>query len=323
MRQDEEDPNQQRLTLTIDMRIASSWRAADVIAWKKSSFATWSLRFMSQTARRAGLNLFFTHEATGTPTEDDNYEKRFLLAQADAMLLSALPEEKLHHVINIEDLHGSPRPYAKWQALKTSTTPGTYAGRQTARNKVRGIIMGSSTVEEYNSKLESLILSYNLQAKDEADRIGGEEKLHIFLKGLSPTLAHVRQHVKAEKSLRPDKTNLSWAVAYASQEEEEQNLNKKIGLHARPGPHGPTSSSTEACRNWKKGTCKRGSSCNYQHVGKSGTNVQPQKTSKPTAACRLFQAGKCRYGRSASISTASLQAHVERHNPNPAHLLPR
>ena len=93
-----------------------------------------------------------------TPTDADGYERKFLLAQADAMLLSALPEEKLHHVINIADLHGSPQPYAKWQALKTSATPGTYAGRQTARNKVRGITMGSSTVEEYSSNLESLIL---------------------------------------------------------------------------------------------------------------------------------------------------------------------
>ena len=52
MRQEADDPIQQKMT--IDMRIASSWRAADVIAWKKSSFAVWSLRFMSQTARRAG-----------------------------------------------------------------------------------------------------------------------------------------------------------------------------------------------------------------------------------------------------------------------------
>ena len=109
MRQEADDPIQQKMT--IDMRIASSWRAADVIAWKKSSFAVWSLRFMSQTARRAGLDLFFTHEETGTPREADDYERRFLLAQADAMLLSALPEEKLHHVINIADLHGSPHCY--------------------------------------------------------------------------------------------------------------------------------------------------------------------------------------------------------------------
>ena len=146
-------------------------------------FASWSHRFINVNAMPANLKDIFLTDA-GTPTERTTANDKKRIITANAMLISALPEDKIHHVKNVADAHNLPNVRDMWKKLENSQHNQSYAGLQAARKLIDSTKLGNMTVEQYQSKLQTLITRYNAQAGKRS--IPEEEKLSIFLAGLPP-----------------------------------------------------------------------------------------------------------------------------------------
>ena len=285
-----------------------NWRRSDLTVFSSNTtFSVWEHRFISY-AKRFGMDEIYK-SAAGTATAQSSAEDKALLAEADDMLTSAIPDDKLHLIINIPDVHDAPNTRAKFQALEASVQDHTFAGRRLQRHAIENFKQGTLTVAKYRSELESMILDFN-RSQPVGDRISEDSKMSIFTNGLSTSFKPLVDAFTMQKSI-DDPNNPRMTMDFLAMQirlkETELKLNEQTALFSS-GTSSSTSSTAPKCRNWAKGICKRGKKCRFSHDGKRGDNKSNVSSKKEE--CRNFKAGKCSRQNCRYAHTTSNSSHV-------------